>query len=66
MIRAGGDELLSISFAAGDRTLHTEQRLRLLSWIVNAVTREERKRSLRADRAPCPDGETDASNPGAS
>lgn len=58
VIRAGGDELMKISFAAGDRPTQTERSLRLISWIVSGVTREEtRKRSSRADRALRPDAD---------
>ena len=55
VVRSGGDELLRLSFGAGDRPAQTEKSLRLLSWIVSGVTREEtRKRTNRArtDGAP--------------
>lgn len=49
VVQSGGDELLRLSFSAGDRPAQTEKSLRLLSWIVGGVTREEtRKRATRA------------------
>jgi len=57
VVRAGGDELMKLAFAAGDRPAQTEKSLRLLSWIVNGVTREEtRKRSPRPERPLRSDG----------
>ena len=58
VIRSAGDELVRLTFTAGDRPAQTEKSLRLVSWIVSGVTREEaKKRSSRADRAPRPEGD---------